>query len=488
MAVSVRDAAGNVDIDSSGVAVYPPPPSPQTPQSFPWIELFALWIIVGLSAFVALAVSDSTLYKKRQVRELFQFMGIRQPLPYPASLFPVFRESLDSGSFQKLVEETRKQTLAWMSNARLRWQDWTRRWGDSIFWLTTTLITVVARLLIVVSTIFFLTNVPRWLQPVSRLTFSQMVFQWGESIRYFFSGTWLSTEIPFKIVSLPFPPYWQINSLPIWAYIASTLELMFVALLLSVVIAYPLGLLSGWHRGGMIDLSTRTYSMVGLFFPVMAIALLVISGAYLWWIHVFGWDSTIYGIMPQTAQWYDDYMGGVPHWVNTYGTTLPTGFPIVDTIFHGAWFLLGIVLIKTLVQALVIALTYSAVYLRYLRASVTDIVNASYIRAARSRNVTEHNLLWKHASRRALPLFIASFSATFTAFIVTVAMVELIFDDVGLGRGIFLIIGSGDLALYPSLVSIVYVFAIMVILTNVLSDGLVRVLDRRSASTSPGKV
>jgi ABC-type dipeptide/oligopeptide/nickel transport system permease component len=466
--LTVSDSRGDKAVTSIAVAVAPAPPVPPQP---PW-ALYALESVVAALVVLVGYVEARTIARRRRQHELdIESLDIRKQLPYPFSLEPLFEDLVRTREIRPFLRLAYKRTRAWWRPAAGELTVGRRKLRSLSFWLVRNIINVAAKLVIVVTVMFILLQASTWLTPgAAQQSVPRLLNSWWDSVEGFFTGTWISTPVG---VSAYF------TAPGVTVLLASTLELMLVALLISTLIAYPLGLLSGWHRGGKVDGVTRAYSTLGLFFPTIIICLLFVGWFYLLWIDTFGSDTSIFGMLPQLGSWYANHYGKVPDWINLYGTTSPTGFPIVDAGLHQAWFLMEMLIVKTLLQGFIAALTYSAVYLRYLRASMADAAEETYLVAARSRGVKERKLLWTHASKRAMPLYVSTFATTFSAFLLIVAMVEVIFDDVGMGRSIFFSISYGDVT---SLIPVVYVFAIMVIVTNVVADGLVKVLDKRATS------
>lgn len=166
-----------------------------------------------------------------------------------------------------------------------------------------------------------------------------------------------------------------------------------MALAMAVVLAYPIGVLSGWYPGRSLDVGARTFSGVVLLLPTFLVILAVLAVGYGPFLRVIG-DSP-FGTLPP-ASWWLFHGTTTPRWVGSADNTSPMGFPLVDGLIHGAWAFEGVVLAKTLLQAFCIALVYVALYLRYLRHVVLAARDEPYVVAARARGVEEGTLLWRH--------------------------------------------------------------------------------------------
>jgi ABC-type dipeptide/oligopeptide/nickel transport system permease component len=224
------------------------------------------------------------------------------------------------------------------------------------------------------------------------------------------------------------PLFAPVTQLLAW-WLPYSIELALVALAMTIAIAYPLGLLSGLRADSPVDLGARVGSTLGLLVPSFLILLVVFGFLYQPFVSSFGDEP--YGILP-SFDWFAAN-GGVPAWVGLASNTSPTGFPLVDCLWNHDWAAAQIVAVKTLIQAAVIAVIYVPIYLRYLRQVVGRALDALWVTAARARGVSEGRILWHHAGRRALPVYLAVFATTVPAFIGTQMVVEAISGDPGVG-------------------------------------------------------
>lgn len=290
------------------------------------------------------------------------------------------------------------------------------------------------------------------------------------------TGQWGLASIGF--VTLPATDFLQ------W-WLPYSLELAAFALLLSIVIGYPLGLAAGWREGGAVDQGLRGTSLTLLLVPTFLVVLLVLLLVYNPWLAFFGDDP--YRLTPGPAWFLAN--GGFPRWIGTGGQTSPTGFPILDGAIHGDWPYVGVVVAKNLLQALLIATIYVAIFFRYARQAVAAAARSSALRAARARGVSEATLLWRHTGRRVLPIYLLTFGMTLPAYLGTQAVVEALFNDTpGIGTILFSEMtevgtsGFGFTHLGPvefgNLYQVIILFlAITLLVGNLCADILARLLD-----------
>jgi ABC-type dipeptide/oligopeptide/nickel transport system permease component/outer membrane protein assembly factor BamB len=272
-------------------------------------------------------------------------------------------------------------------------------------------------------------------------------------------------------------------------YLPDSLELAAVALTISGVSAYVLGLYAGWNRDRLPDTGVRAASVVGLLFPSFLIVIVLYTGIYKGFVHAFG--DTPFGILPNPP-WFESYDGRVPGWVGIAYNTSPTGFPVVDAALHGAWRAALIGATKTLLQALLISAIYVPLYLRYARHAVAQAAEEPHVVAARARGIPESTIRWRHTGRRVVPIFLLAFAATLPLYVGTQSLVEAMSSDPGVGTLLlseisgYLATGFGFHAASGSLkpgnfyqVTIFLVVAV-VLVASLASEILSRYLDPRA--------
>jgi len=117
-----------------------------------------------------------------------------------------------------------------------------------------------------------------------------------------------------------------------------------------------------------------------------------------------------------------------------------------------------------------------AIYTRYMRASLLDVLNSDYLRTARSKGISERRVLVHHALRNSLlpivTLAAIDFGLLFGGLIIT----ENIFDYPGMGRFFLVAYGNGD---FPELMPWMVIVVNAVIFFNLIADLSYAVLDPR---------
>jgi peptide/nickel transport system permease protein len=223
-----------------------------------------------------------------------------------------------------------------------------------------------------------------------------------------------------------------------------TLQLLFWATLVSVLVAIALGIYSAVKQYSVGDYFFTGLSYIGIampdfWFALLAIALLVTAPTQ--W---FNLDQPIF------------YSIGL-HSEGQSGINL-------DYFRHLA------------LPVLTLTITSVAAWSRYLRAEMLGVLNTDYVRTARAKGVPQRRVIRRHAFRNALIPF-TTVTALDTAFLIGgVIIVERIFAIPGMGQAFLNALQSGDA---PFLLSWFVVVAVAVIGFNLLCDLFYAVLDPR---------
>ena len=124
----------------------------------------------------------------------------------------------------------------------------------------------------------------------------------------------------------------------------------------------------------------------------------------------------------------------------------------------------------------VLTLFYTAQISRYTRASTLDNLGQDYIRTARSKGLNERTVLMGHAVRNSLIPVVTLIALGIPGIFGGAIITEQIFRVNGLGQYLIIAIQGGDL---PTVQTLTFIFAILVVFFNVIADVLYGVLDPR---------
>jgi peptide/nickel transport system permease protein len=227
----------------------------------------------------------------------------------------------------------------------------------------------------------------------------------------------------------------------------NTLMLTGTALVLVFLIGILIGILQATRQYSLFD---STSSVVSLFFYSMPSFWLALMLMLLFSLkaHQWGWPIAL----PPTGIMSVDY-----EWLAWHER-------IWDRIRH------LILPVSTLTLAL------AAGVARYTRGQMLEVVRQDYIRTARAKGLPERTVIMKHALRNSM-LPVITLLGLYLPFLFSGAIfVEVIFAWPGMGRIIVDAIFQRD---YPLVMATSFVFAVMVVLGNLLADVLYAVADPR---------
>ena len=263
-------------------------------------------------------------------------------------------------------------------------------------------------------------------------------------------------------------------------YLPYTLELAALSLILILALAIPIGNYSAVYRNRPLDQGARIFSFSGFALPGFLLATLLLLGI------TFALGNTpecggtsfpfndIYGSWPPGGCFSN---GLLPSFIQTHGNTGPTGFPTVDSLLAGQFWLAGDTLFRMLMPAFVIAFGSIAAILRFVRNSMLEVMNLDFVRTARAKGVPEPTVVRRHAGRNSWNVTITVLGLTFAAFIGGFPIVENVFHLYGVG----LILTYSIQAPYDFglIFGSTLMFTIIVVIANILVDILYAYLDPR---------
>jgi ABC-type dipeptide/oligopeptide/nickel transport system permease component len=344
-----------------------------------------------------------------------------------------------------------------------------RRSSGSPFlrYLARRLILIPVQLVFILLILYLAIDVPSDLTqhpPMSFWGIDQGFFQLVINI---FTGNWGTAD--YLLYRLPWTQTFAY-------FVPPSVQLAAFALPIAALLAYPMSLLVGWSRRTWLDAPSRFITLTAALLPVFVVGTLVLNALFYPYLNAYG-DIPGQGLIPSSGWFFNQY--GYPSWIIYNAVTQPTGFPLIDAIYHHAWTIASISLTKTLIQASVVAVAYVAIFFRHARAVVRSTREETYIVGARSRGVSERTLLWRHAARAVTPPFLLIFALTIPEYLAVQFAVEVAFtDQSGFGYLIFSSLVEGQLA---PVIPLVFLIAIVVLAWALLVDLLAIRIDPRSA-------
>ena len=208
--------------------------------------------------------------------------------------------------------------------------------------------------------------------------------------------------------------------------VPATMELMFGAMVVTILVAMPLGLIAAVKKGTWIDQGSMIFSLLGVSIPNFWLGPMLIL---LFSIH--------FDLLPVNER------GGLEHLI------LP---------------------------ALTLGTSLASILARITRSSVVETLQAEYIRTARSKGISELRILLRHALRNALIPIVTVIGLQIGVLLSGAIITEAIFDWPGLGNLLISAINSRN---YPLVQGCVLFIAGSYVMVNLVIDLLYAYLDPR---------
>jgi peptide/nickel transport system permease protein len=204
-----------------------------------------------------------------------------------------------------------------------------------------------------------------------------------------------------------------------------SLELALLAVLIALVVAFPLGILSAARRNTAADGAGTAFALIGICMPNFLIALLLIFlfGVTLRWLPVSGYTDP-----------FEDPVNGLR------SLALP---------------------------AVTLGLALAAVITRTLRSSLIEALSEDYVRTGRAKGLSERAILGRHALKNSLIPVVTVLGLQLGGLIGGAVITEYVFALPGVGRLVVDAVFARD---YPLVQGVVLLIALGYILTNLLVD------------------
>jgi peptide/nickel transport system permease protein len=218
--------------------------------------------------------------------------------------------------------------------------------------------------------------------------------------------------------------------------IGPTILLMAAGLVIAIVVGIAAGILSAVRRNSPTDIGLSVVAFFGISSPAFLTALL---GLYLFSV--------------------------VLRWAPSGGMLTP-----------GAPFSIGDLLAHLVLPACLLSIGHAALIMRYMRASLLEVLNQDYVRTARAKGVKEFWIIMKHAVRNALLPVVTLIGSTIGIAVGGAIFIESVFNWPGMG---LLLINAVDTRDYPVIMGATLIIGACVILVNLLTDIAYAAVDPR---------
>ncbi len=195
-------------------------------------------------------------------------------------------------------------------------------------------------------------------------------------------------------------------------YFPATIELTTSAMLLTMLVGVPLGMIGAIGRGGLSDLIAQFASLAGLSFPIFVFGILMqlIFSRWLDWLPLAGRLATGDSPPPRI-----------------------TGLFVVDSLLSGDLATFRSALVHLALPTLTLALASLAPAARMTRSTMLEVLSQDYVRTAWAKGMAPVRVYLRHAFRNALIPVLTILALQLSALLGGVFIVELIFAWPGLG-------------------------------------------------------
>ncbi|MBA3307212.1 MAG: ABC transporter permease [Chloroflexi bacterium] len=218
--------------------------------------------------------------------------------------------------------------------------------------------------------------------------------------------------------------------------VPATVRLMGAALLTTIVLAVPIGVLAAVKQYSWTDKLITTLATIGYAIPsfILGLYLLYFGGVVLKAFPLFGMQS--------------------------FGKS----GDVADLIWH------------LVLPVASLAIQQIAGWARYMRSSMLEVLHQDYVRTAKAKGLPRSRVLGKHALRNAMIPIITLLGLSIPALLAGAAITETIFSYPGLGA---MFVQSVTVRDYPTVLALTMVGGVTVVVGNLLADVLYGVVDPR---------
>lgn len=237
----------------------------------------------------------------------------------------------------------------------------------------------------------------------------------------------------------------------------ASLELTLSALLLSCLVALPLGVAAANRQGSWVDHLCRAVVTAGVSLPTFFTGLLLVYVFYF----LLGWAPSPIGRL--------DFATLPPPQV--------TGFLVIDGVLARDWQATGAALSQLVLPAITLALFTLAPIARMARGAMLQALSSDYIRTARAAGLSRTRVVYGYGLRNALLPVVTTLSMVFSFTLGANVLVEKVFSWPGIGSYAIEALVVSD---YAAVQGFVLAMAILFVLLNLIVDLIYTAIDPRA--------
>ncbi len=216
--------------------------------------------------------------------------------------------------------------------------------------------------------------------------------------------------------------------------------LAFIAFVLELVIAIPLGVMSATKQYSKLDYSMTTFAIIGISMPTF-------------------------------------FFAAILQRVFAYGLRIlpPSGMITARADYEGIWYLLDVGYHFILPTILLVILGIGSL-MRFTRTNMLEVMHSDFIRTARAKGLSEKDVIYKHGFRNTLIPIVTMVGGTLPGLFSGAIITESIFAIDGIGRTAYKALMVGDI---PFIMGFNMFLAVLTLVGTLISDILYAVVDPR---------
>lgn len=256
-----------------------------------------------------------------------------------------------------------------------------------------------------------------------------------------------------------------------------TIELGLSALIISVLIGIPLGIISAVRHNSATDVVTMVGANIGVSMPVYWLGLMlaytfsILLKDTLLWLPPSGRITSGLSLVPLYEQWGFEATGGFKIALDFISNMYLVNALITGNLATGLDVLRHLIL-----PAIALGTIPLALIARITRSSMLEVLGQDYVRTARAKGLRENPVVLKHALRNALLPIVTVIGLSFGGLLSGAVLTETIFGLTGIGRTLFEAITARD---YTVVQTVTLVVAVAFVTINLLTDLTYGYLDPR---------
>ncbi|MBY0352265.1 ABC transporter permease [Tabrizicola sp.] len=234
---------------------------------------------------------------------------------------------------------------------------------------------------------------------------------------------------------------WQSRS-PVFSIIGQrlpqTLTVIGTAYIVGILIALPIGIYSAYRQYSWFDQAGTLFAMIGFSVPTFFSGTLFILLFAVW----LGWFPTKYDTQLEVRDW-------ASFWQQARQMAMPV---------------------------MTLGLANAAAISRYMRSSMLDNMGMDYVRTARAKGMSERTVVLKHVLRNSLIPVVTVIALGIPSIFGGAIVTENLFGVNGIGAALIGAIQANDI---PMVQTLAFIFAVLIVLFNLIADILYGLLDPR---------